>query len=149
MIRTFALLLCAFAAAPAADIMGTWKLNLAKSKYEGMPAPKEQTVIYTAKGSGWEYVAKGTSGTGEPIRSAFTYTKDGDDLKSTGFPYWDALVLKNGAADKSTAQLKRAGKVVGTATRTVSADGKSMTVAGTVTMPDGKKASYSAVYDKQ
>jgi len=149
MIRTFALLLCAFAAASAADFIGTWKLNTAKSKYDGMPMPKEQTVTYTAKGDGYDYVAKGTSATGEPIQAMFSYVKDGQEAKATGFPHWDGLVLTGGSGKKSKAKLMRGGKAVGSATRTVSADGKSMTVAGKATTADGKKVTYSAVYDKQ
>ncbi|HZO52309.1 MAG TPA: hypothetical protein VFB63_06315 [Bryobacteraceae bacterium] len=149
MFRTLTLLFCTLVAASAADLIGTWKLNTGKSKYTGMPAPKEQTVTYTAKGAGWDYSAKGTSGTGEPTNAAFTYVKDGEDAKTTGFPYWDAISIRNGSSAKSSATLKRAGKAVGTATRTISADGKTMTITGKVTMPDGKPATYTAVYDKQ
>jgi hypothetical protein len=149
MFRTLALLLCSLTVAIAAGPMGTWKLNAAKSKYEGIPAPKDQTVTYTAKGAGYDYLAKGTSSTGAATNSSFTYTKDGEDIKATGFPYWDAISLKNGSGDKSTAQLKRGGKVVGTVSRTISTDGKAMTLTGTLTLPDGKRATYNAVYDKQ
>ena len=149
MIRTLALMLCAFTAVSAADLMGTWKMNTAKSKYEGMPAPKEQTVTYTAKGAGYDYAAKGISNTGSPISAAFTFTKDGEETKATGFPYWDSMVLKNGMGAKSSVELKRGGKAVGTAARTISADGKLMTVVGKVTLTDGKQATYNAVYDRQ
>ena len=149
MIRTLALMLCAFTAISAADLIGTWKLNTAKSKYEGIPAPREQTVTYTAKGTGWDYSAKGVSATGAPTTATFTFVKDREDAKTTGFPYWDAISIRNSASAKSTATFKRGGKAVGTGTRTVSADGKSMTIVGKVTLPDGKAATYSAVYDKQ
>lgn len=133
----------------AADFTGTWKLNTAKSKYEGMPAPKEQTVTYTAKGAGYHYEAKGVAADGKPIAASFDYLKDGEEIKATGFPLWDGLVLKNGTSDKSTAELRRGGKAVGTVTRTVAKDGKSMVVAGSATTPDGKKATYHAHYDRQ
>lgn len=149
MTRSLVLLFCTFAAASAADFTGTWKLNTGKSKYEGMPAPKEQTVTYMTKGSGYDYMAKGTTATGQPINSMFTYMKDGEEIKATGFPAWDAMVIQNGHADKSNVELKREGKAVGTATRSISADGKMMTIAGKVTMADGTKATYRAVYDKQ
>jgi hypothetical protein len=150
MYRLLALCLCMFTLpAISADATGTWKLNTAKSKYTGMPTPKDLTVTYTPEGAGWRYAAKGTTATGEPIQSSFTYLKDGEEIKTTGFPNWDGLVLKNANSNKATGTMKRAGKEVGTLTRTISADGKSMTISGKVTTPEGKPATYLSVYDKQ
>jgi hypothetical protein len=149
-IRT-ALVIFAFAAAVsgAEHLTGTWKLNVAKSKYVGMPGPKEQTVVYTTEGSGWKYSAKGTAADGQPVNTSFVYVKDGADAAMTGFPYADTIVLQNGNADTSTATFKRQGKESGTAKRVVSKDGKTMTITGAVTQADGKKGTYTAVYDKQ
>ncbi len=143
------LLLAGVLAAMAADFSGTWKLNVAKSKAEGMPMPKEQTTTYTPKGTGYEYTAKGIAATGQPIAGSFTYVEDGAEVKTTGFPNWDSLVVTGGQAMKSTVQLKRGGKVVGTVTRSLSADGKSLMLVGKVTLPDGKTATYNYHYDKQ
>src|SRR5262245_58167845 len=93
----------------SADVSGTWKLNPAKSKYTGVPAPKEMTVTYTPQGTGWRYEARGTSATGQAINSSFTYAKDGEDNPTTGFPNWDSISLKNANSDRSTATLKRQG----------------------------------------
>ena len=150
MLKSLALAVAAIAVTvSAADLAGTWKFNAAKSKYTGMAAPKEMTVTYTMQGSGWNYAAKGVSATGEPINSSFSYVKDGEQVKVTGFPLWDGLVIKNGMANTGMATYMRQGKAVGNATRTISADGKSMTLRGTVTLPDGKKATMLTVYDKQ
>ena len=138
--------LVAFAADPTT---GTWKLNTAKSKYTGLPAPKEMTVTYTPAGEGWKYEAKGTDASGQPVNMSFAYIKDGEEMKFTGYPYADTLVLKGGKSDASTGTFKREGKPVGTAKRTISKDGKTMTVSANLTLPDGKKGSYSSVYDKQ
>jgi hypothetical protein len=137
------------AAAAAADQTGTWKLNTAKSKYTGVPAPKELITTYTPAGSGWRYEAKGTSGTGDPINSSFNYVKDGEEIRTTGFPMWDAMVLQNANSEKATGTLKRSGRTVGSVTRTISADGKTMTIRANVMTPEGKKASYLSVYEKQ
>jgi len=145
-----ALTLCMFASiALSADFTGTWKLNTAKSKFTGISMPKELTVTYAAQGSGWRYSAKGIGPTGEAINRSFTYVKDGEEIKTTGFADFDAIVLQNGNSEKSTATYKRQGKPVGTATRTLSADGKTMTINGEVTLPDGKKATMISVYGKQ
>jgi hypothetical protein len=150
MLNRLVLGLLVFAAAGfAADHSGTWKLNTAKSKYTGMPAPKDLTVTYSTQGSGWRYEGRGTAATGEPINSSFVYAKDGDEIRTTGFPLWDSMTMNGGSEDKVTGTLKRAGKNVGTVTRTVSADGKTMTVRGSVMTPEGKKATYISVYEKQ
>jgi len=133
----------------AADFSRTWKLNTAESKAEGMAMPKEQITTYTPKGSGYEYTAKGTGADGKMISSSFTYVKDGAEVKTTGFPDWDSLAVTGGQAAKSTVQLKRGGKVIGTVTRSLSADGKSLMLNGKVTLPDGKTATYNYHYDKQ
>jgi hypothetical protein len=150
MLKSFALALAAIAVTvSAADMAGVWKLNLAKSKFNGMPAPKEMTVTYTKQGAGWTYEAKGVSPTGEPVNSSFTYVKDGEEAKTTGFPNWDGVILKDGAADKAAVTYLRQGKSVGTGTRTISADGKTTTIRSNLTLPDGKKASVVSVYDRQ
>ncbi|MFN0105066.1 MAG: hypothetical protein ACKV2U_23650 [Bryobacteraceae bacterium] len=150
MLKSLVLVLCAIAVTvSAADIAGVWKLNPAKSKYTGTAGNKEMTVTYTMQGSGWTYSAKGVSAAGEPITRSYTYVKDGEEFKVTGFPNWDGLVLKNAATSKSTSTYMRGGKAVGTGTRTISADGKTMTIRSTVTLPDGKKATMLSVYDRQ
>jgi hypothetical protein len=138
--------LVAFAANP---VIGTWKLNTAKSKYTGIPAPKDVTVTYASEGDGWKYDATGTGGDGQPINYSFVYAKDNDDTKFTGYPYADSIALKGGNSTSSTATFKREGKAVGTAKRTISKDGKTMTINANLTLPDGKKGAYTAVYDKQ
>lgn len=138
-----------FAAFAASQAPGTWKLNAAKSKYIGIPAPKEMTVVFSSQGQGWKYDAKGVSAEGQPTTMSFAYEKDGADMPVTGFPYAETIVLKGGSTDSVTATFKRGGKAVGSANRTISKDGRTMTVDATLTLPDGKKASYVAVYEKQ
>lgn len=145
-----ALVTCALATlVSGADLTGTWKLNTSKSKYVSMPAPKEQMVTYSTQGSGWKYEAKGTAADGQPIHASFIYVKDGADAAMTGFPYADAIVLQNGNSETSTATFKRQGKVVGNARRVIAKDGKTMTITGEVTLADGKKGTYAAVYERQ
>lgn len=149
MIKSLILLLCTFGLLSAADFTGTWKLDTAKSKYEGMPAPKEQTVTITADGKGYDYMAVGTSSTGEAIHSMYTYVKDGEQIKTTGFPAWDGVVIKHGMENKTEIEFLRGGKKVGAGTRELAKDGKMYTVSAKIKLADGKEASLKAVYEKQ
>lgn len=149
MIKSLALLLCTFGLLSAADFNGTWKLDTAKSKYEGMTMPKEQTVTITANGSGFDYMAMGTSASGDAIHSMYTYVKDGEQIKTTGFPYWDGMVIKHGMEDKLEVEFMRGGKSIGKGVRNLAKDGKMYTVEGKIKLPDGKGASFKAVYTKQ
>lgn len=133
----------------AHNFTGTWKLDTTKSKYVGMPKPKEITVTYTPEGSGWRYEAKGMREDGQPSNGSFVYVKDNEEIKTSGFPLWDTVVLKNAQGDVATGTFKRDGKIVGTVKRTVSADDKIMTLKGKVTTPDGKKAQYTSVYGER
>lgn len=113
-----------------------------------MPTPKEQTVTYTIKGSGYDYMAMALAADGKPIHATFSFVKDREEIETSGFPNRDATVITGNASPKAMVQVKRAGKPLGPAIRTISADGKSMKLVGKITMPDGPKATYSAVSDK-
>ncbi|MBK6453660.1 MAG: hypothetical protein IPF84_14585 [Proteobacteria bacterium] len=58
----------AVAAAPAADpVIGTWQINVAKSKFSPGPAPKSDTRIYAAteQGTAMTWTSVGTDGGGD------------------------------------------------------------------------------------
>lgn len=144
MFFAFALLVCA-----EHHFTGTWKFNAAKSKASGMPKMKEATVTYSPEGTGWRYEMKGTREDGQAMSTSFVYTKDGEEIKMSGSPLGETMVLKDGAADTGTGTFMRGGKAVGKVKRVVSADGKTMTISGDSVMADGKKVTYTSVYDKQ
>jgi hypothetical protein len=138
-------------AAFSADMAGTWKLNTAKSKYTNMLAPRERQVSVTpSNDGGLQYEFRGAYVDGNAANASVSQPKDvvpGRALKTTGFSLFDAVVPLNAEATKAT--IMRGGKPVGTITRTFSADGRVMTVRGRLTKPDGTRASYVSVYEKQ
>jgi hypothetical protein len=137
-------------AADAPDpIVGKWTLNLEKSKFSPGPAPKSQTRTYSQSAEGTSVSISGVAADGSPISQQATYKYDGKDYPFKGSPDFDSLSLKRVAANTVKATLKRGGKVVGTTTRTISADGKVLTLASKGT--DAKGAAYDDVdvLDKQ
>ena len=146
---TVALCLVAVVCFAASDaMMGTWKLNEAKSKM-GAGAPKNNTVIYEAAGDSVKVTIDGTAPDGTPTHSEWTGKFDGKDYPSTGNPNEDMRSAKQINDRTLEVVSKKGGKVVLTARVVVSADGKSRTV--TVNGPDqeGKKFKGTAAYDKQ
>src|SRR5713226_775822 len=146
----FVVLFAAVAVCVAADdaAIGTWKLDEGKSKLvAGMP--KNTTVIYTTAGDSVKVTVDGVGADGKPTHNEWTGKFDGKDYPLTGDPTADTRSYKK--IDAHTLELtnKNAGKVVVSGKITVSADGKTRTVATSGTDASGKKVSATAVYDKQ
>jgi hypothetical protein len=132
--------------------VGTWKLNLAKSKFTGTPTPKEMTREVTAAGSGAKYSFTGTDANGGAISYSFTTNYDGKDsaITGSGTPGGaDTVALKRINAKKVEGTLKKGAAEVAKVTAVVSKDGKSSTVTSTGKSADGKSMSAVSVYDKQ
>ena len=130
-------------------LLGTWVLNVAKSKYTPGPPPKEQTTIFEAAGQGLKVTTKGTDSAGKPTMTAYTANYDGKDYPVTGNPDWDMVSLKRINANTVEFTRKRAGKVVQTATSVVSKDGKTRTITSTGVNAQGQKINNTGVYEKK
>ena len=130
-------------------IIGTWKLNLAKSKLNPGPPPKNQTLTYEAVGQGVKVTVKGTDAEGKPIDNQFTANFDGKDYPVSGNPDWDTVAWKRIDAYKSEVSRKKAGKVLSTATRVISNDGKTLTFTEKGVNGKGEKISNTVVYERQ
>ena len=129
---------------------GTWKLNLAKSKFSPGPPPRSQTLTYETVGQGFQATNEGIDAQGNPTKGVFgVYFYDGKSYPVTGVPDFDASSYK--VVNESTVEMTRtkAGKVVQTQTRVISADGKTLTFTGTGTNASGQQINNIAVYDKQ
>lgn len=145
----FAMCLTAVMCLAASDaMMGTWKVNEAKSKF-GAGAPKNSTVTYEAAGDSVKVSIDGTAPDGTATHSEWTGKFDGKDYPSTGNPHEDMRSSKQ--IDDHTLHVvsKKDGKVVLTAHVVISADGKTRTVTTTGTDDKGKKYKSVVVYDKQ
>src|SRR6476660_10159320 len=53
-------------------LIGTWVLNVAKSKYTPGPPPKEQTTTFEAEGKGVKVTTKGIDSAGKPTEATYT-----------------------------------------------------------------------------
>jgi hypothetical protein len=129
--------------------VGSWKLNVAKSRYSPGPAPKTQVVTITAAGKGIRVVSKGVDADGKATSTEYTASYDGRDFPVLFNLVYDSISLKR--IDTNTSELvrKKAGKVVQNAKRAISADGKTMTVRTTGVDDHGRNVDNVAVFDRQ
>jgi len=150
--RLLSLILLAgvFFAAPAfaADpIVGTWKLNVAKSKFADA-ALTGGTRVYTEANGLYTLEQKLTGADGKEKSSRTQYRDGKEEKQAPGGPA-DVTVAKKIDANTWDFDLKKAGKVVGHVHRVVSADGKTLTVHNAGAKLSGAAGDETLVFDKQ
>jgi hypothetical protein len=128
---------------------GTWKLNLAKSKYGSAPAPKSQTLKFEASPAGTKLTADGVDADGKPIHATWTSKMDGKEVPFEGNSNADTAAPKKVNDNTYTNPWKKAGKATIDSKVVVSADGKTLTVTQTGKNAKGEAVNITAVYDKQ
>jgi hypothetical protein len=132
-------------------LVGTWKLDVTKSKFDPGPAPKSLTRTVEAQGDGVKYTFAGVAADGKPIAYGFSVQFDGKDNPISGsIPSGaDTISAKRTDSNHFVATLKKGDKIIGTSKVTVSADGKVTTVDATGTSATGVKTHDVQVFDKQ
>ena len=130
--------------------VGTWKLNLAKSKFNPGPAPKSQTLKIEAWGAdGVKYTADGVDADGKPTHWELQAKYDGKFAPFKGNPDADMLAYKRIDANTVEATTQLNGKPAGKTKVVVSADGKTRTLTQTGKNAKGQTVNNVLVYDKQ
>jgi hypothetical protein len=132
--------------------MGTWKLNVAKSKWVNLQAPKSETRTVEAQGDGAKYSFEGVAADGSHFAWGFTTNYDGkaSAISGVGGPNGaDTEALSRVDANTTTAKSMENGKVVQTTTAVVSRDGKVTTLTSKGTNAQGQPTSSTTVFDKQ
>jgi hypothetical protein len=133
------------------NMVGTWKLNLAKSTYSpGAPPPRSITLHIQAEEQGFRVTLEGIDAQGNPTGTNFGFfTTDGKFYSMAGVPRYDAFAFKR--VDDSTWEITRTkgGKVVQFETGVTSADGKTQTYTSTSFNEDGRQSNNVIVFDKQ
>ena len=136
----------------AADpFVGTWKVNVAKSKTtDPSVLPKSHIVKSVGIDNGLESVIDGIDAEGNAYHIENSVKYDGKDYPVTGFPLADTVVAKK-TLDANSYELvfKKAGKVVEKWLCVVTKDGKMMTLTGKGTNAKGQEYKATFIYDRQ
>ena len=127
-----------FAADP---IIGTWKLNVTKSKFSSGQAPTGITRVY-AESNGLYTLDITTTGPDGKVTSDHVVYREGKEEKQSSSGSEATVLLAAKRIDNNTwdFDVKQGGKVIGHVHRVVSADGKTLTVHNTRTSLKGRRA---------
>jgi len=128
--------------------LGTWILDVAKSKYSPGPAPQSQTVKYEAAANGVKRTIDGVDAKGQKTHTEVTLI-EGKEVPVPNAPQPTTLTWRR-IDDHTTEIVNRVnGKVMLTSRRVISADGRTATVTQTGTNAQGQKVNNTMVQTKQ
>lgn len=128
--------------------VGTWKLEVAKSKFRPGPAPRGAIRTWSPSG---KINVKGIGGTGKPISYGYMFRADGKL-----HPTWGSI--PNGSSSVSSKWLNaktvvfhfvRHGRRIERTTYTLSNGGKTLTMRAKGTIPNGTAFNNVMVWSRQ
>jgi len=139
----------AHSTSPDDPVLGNWKLNVEKSKFVPGPGWRSQIRVYQSTPAGVLVTWTGLDAKGEKMQVSYTYNYDGRDYPMAGSGSYDTLNAVRVDALTVKSEEKRSGKTVGIAMRTVSPDGKILTITDEGTNRKGQAFSQVLVFDRQ
>jgi len=139
----------AHAASSDDPVLGTWQLNVPKSQFTPGPGWQSQIRVYQATPEGVSVSWTGVDAQGEKMQVSYTYAYDGRDYPMLGSASYDTLNAVRIDQRTVRSEEKRDGKIVGIAVRTVSPDGKILTITDEGTNRKGQSFSQRLVFDRQ
>lgn len=141
---------CAAVSAEAPPLfVGTWTLDVAKSKFDPGPPPRSQTEKNEAVEGGQRQIGDLLDAEGRARHTEYTARFDGKDYPITGNPNADTIWLKK--VDDRTVDWgwKKGGQLVLSGRTAYSPDGKTRTMTYSGTNSKGQKVSNTTVWTRQ
>jgi hypothetical protein len=130
-------------------IMGTWKVNVLKTKLEPRQSAEALTRVHEPIPNGIKITRPLVDANGRPTRGTWTIQFDGKDHPVHGDPLLDTLALKRLDRYTMEAVAKKDGKVHNTMRWAVTRDGKMLTWTSKRVLPPERAGTTVRVYDKQ
>ena len=128
-------------------LLGTWQLDLVKSRYTPGPPPRSELRIYVRDKQGVKGTIRRRRDDGQ--EEVIEYRADFDrEYPVMGAAAYDTIRLKRVDERTAEAVLSHAGRVFGTARRTISEDGRTLTISFRQE-DQGILESNVAIYHKQ
>jgi hypothetical protein len=140
------------ASGQAADPMvGTWKLNLSKSKFEPGPGPRSTTIQVEEDGDMLRVRVAMIESDGKPTQFGYSVKKDGKEYPVTvnGVPNAGTIIFRR-VDERTTETISKEGGKEGHRQRVViSPDGRTQTMTDSRTDSKGQKYSIVGIWEKQ
>jgi hypothetical protein len=132
-------------------LIGTWKLNLEKSKYSPGPAPRSLILNFVADGANLTNTAEVIDAEGKATKTVFAHIYDGKPHPTTGVAggLYDSSTYTRIDANTVNWIRSKDGKTVQTGSNVLSADGKTFTVTTDGTGLSGQPIHSVAVFERQ
>ena len=139
-----------FAQSESDPFLGLWQLNVAKSKFSPGPPPKSQTIYI------WEDETKirkssqvTINAAGVPTAVVLIHIYDDTPRPVQGAQGYDSSAYTRVDTHTLRSRYLNAGKVLQTATWTISQDGKTLTYTATGVDANGRQVNQVRIYEKQ
>ena len=130
--------------------VGTWNMNIAKSKFSTGTGFKSATSRIEPVPGGVRHTVDSVYADGTTRKYEYTTNYDGKDVAVTGNSPWGDTTALTRIDDRTTRTVyKSKGKVTVIQMSVVSADGKTRTVTTKGTNPAGQTVDNLSVYDRQ
>lgn len=129
-------------------MMGTWKLNAAKSK---LPPERQRNIVrkHEPIPGGIRVSWEGVDNNGQPTRWGFEAKFDGKEYRSTGDSSWDTLSLQRPDRYTIVGRSKKDGKLAVELRWEVSRDGKTLTRTQRRFSPPEQAGTSTEIFEKQ
>ncbi len=130
--------------------LGTWTLNVAKSKYSNNNPPKSTTLTIEGSGNVTTTTVDVVAGDGSSQHWSWRSAYDGRDERISGNnPNADTAARRRVSPSTTETTFKKAGKVTTINTAVVSDAGKTMTITAKGTDAQGKPVLNVQVFEKK
>ncbi len=133
----------------AENWLGTWKLDVAKSKFVPAPGPKSLTLKFETTKDGIKLTSDGVNAEGKATHGEYVSKFDGTDVPWEGNPDADMASPRRIDDNSYENTWKKGGKATITAKVVVSKDGKTLTSTLTGTDSQGRTVNSTNIYHKQ
>jgi hypothetical protein len=128
-------------------LIGTWKLNLEKSTFVGVPPVKSQTATWAGEGQTFAVTAEGVDAQGQPFKVILRHIYDGQPHPVAGSPNYDSNAFHRVGNSINGVRFKN-GKVVEIAQGQI-VPGKTYTVIEEGINANGQPYRDVLVFDRQ
>ena len=134
-----ALLATTVAAAPQPNspLLGSWQADVSQSTFQGRAPYRKGTITFSAATNGMvRVVCDVVTANGAPFHFEYQSLENDSVVPVTGNPYYDSASVAWRDSHTAIRTERRAGKVIGTTTIVIAADGKSFKATSSRTTPE-------------